>query len=72
MTFAEAIEHLKRGALIRRKGMTLWCWLGKSGRCYYGMKRDYPLQFRDAWVNSDVFADDWEIKAEGNEEGEVK
>lgn len=67
MTFVEAIEHLKKGELIRRRGTTLWCWLGKSGRCYYGMKRDCPLQFRDSWLNSDVFADDWEIK-EGDEE----
>ena len=70
MTFAEAIAHLKRGALIRRKGEAVWCWLGESGRCYYGTKRDYPLQFRDSWLNSDVFADDWEIKEEGGTEWE--
>lgn len=65
MTFEQAIRLLKQGALIRRKGTTMWCWLGKSGKCYYGMKRDYPLQFRDSWLNSDVFADDWESMEEG-------
>lgn len=65
MTFGQAIRLLKQGALIRRKGTTSWCWLGKSGRCYYGMERDHPLQFRDSWLNSDVFADDWEIIEEG-------
>ena len=70
MKFADAIWRLKHGALIRRKGTSLWCWLGKSGQCYYGLKRDYPLQFRDSWLNSDVFADDWEV--EGAEEMPIR
>lgn len=64
MTFAEALECIKSGSLVRRKGSTLWCWRGKSGRCYYGLKRDCPLQFRDSWICADVFADDWEVKNE--------
>lgn len=70
MKFVEAIECLKHGALIRRKGTRLWCWLGRSGRCYYGQDRDYPLQFRDSWLNSEVFADDWEVKEAEGAEGE--
>ena len=65
MTFAEAIEHMKRGALIREKGSPLWSWRGTSGRCYYGLKRDHPLQFRDSFLCSEVFGDDdWEVKEE--------
>ena len=65
MNFAEALEQIKKGKLIRRKGTNLWCWMGESGRCYYGTKRNYPLQFRDSWLNEDVFADDREVKHEG-------
>ena len=62
MTFAEAIECFRNGKLIRRQGDTLWCWLGKSGRGYYGLKHDCPLQFRDAWSTRDILADDWEVQ----------
>ena len=66
MTFGEAIEHLKHGALIRRKGEdSLWFWHGKNGVCYYGTKRDYPLHFKESWTGSEVFADDWETKEGG-------
>ena len=65
MSFAEAIEHYKKGCLIRRAGDHLWCWLGKSGRGYYGLKRDCPLQFRDTWSTRDILSDDWEVQEEG-------
>lgn len=32
MTFAEAIEQMRRGAMVREKGDTLWTWRGASGR----------------------------------------
>lgn len=65
LSFAEAMEHFKKGRLIRRAGDRLWCWLGKSGNIYYGLKRDCPLQFRDTWLTSDIFADDWDVQEEG-------
>lgn len=65
ITFAEAIEHLRRGAMIREKGTTLWTWRGIKGQCYYGLKRNHPLHFRDAFLCAEVFGDgEWEVKNE--------
>jgi len=68
MTFAEAIEQMRRGAMVREKGTTLWTWRGASGRCYYGLRRNHPLQFRDTFLCAEVFGDgEWEVKNEGGE-----
>ncbi len=69
MSFAEAIEHFKKGRLIRRAGDRVWCWLGKSGRSYYGLKRDYPLHFKDSWLTREILSDDWEVQEEGEGDG---
>ena len=66
LSFAEAMEHFKKGRLIRRAGDRLWYWLGKkSGSIYYGFKRDCPLLFKDTWLTSEIFSEDWEVQEEG-------
>lgn len=66
MTFAEAIEQMRKGAMVREKGDTFWTWRSASGRCYYGLKRNHPLQFRDTFQCAEVFGDgEWEVNEEG-------
>ena len=60
MTFSEALEKMKGGALIRRKGDKVWCWKGGGHYFRCGVNKHLMLGFRSGFSVAEVLADDWE------------
>lgn len=70
MNFGEAIQAMKDGKRVRRKGWEndIWITVNYIASCqtYISLGRDYSFDGHKTWIPrpEDMLADDWEIKTE--------
>lgn len=63
MTFSEALQHLKAGRQVRRKGRVIWLYLDRHRRIRE-LDADFGVPDLTLYepTQEDLLAEDWEVR----------